>query len=90
MDNLRHRITTVLSACKQASDQPDSFPYLPGITASLERMLAVLEAGGESIEERQTRASAVFRLTSENYAFLTSELGDQLVDVINDYAGWSP
>jgi hypothetical protein len=53
-------------------------------------MLTVINAGGESVEQRHRTAGALFRLVSDDYAFLTSALGDQLVDLMNDYAGWPP
>ena len=79
IEKLRNLQTDVRSA----QDEPGASGYLPGIEATLERMLEKISAPRA---ERDRIAGGLGRVVTDDYAFSESELGGRLLAVADEYA----
>lgn len=82
---LEAKIEKAIQACKLAELEPGASGYLPDVIASLEAMLEVVRSGGEPLKKRRRRTGGLFWIVSDDEDLLTSPLGEQLVDLMNEY-----
>ncbi len=79
---MKERIEEIIGLAKRASEDPESYPFLPEIIESLENMKKNLNVNRE---RRERMAGALGRIITEDFNFSESELGSKLLKVVNDF-----
>jgi len=90
MKGFEKQISEALAACEAAKAKPEASGYLPDVIESLHEMARIVSRGGESMGKRRRRTAGLFRIVSDDVRLLNSNLGERLVDLMNDYRAWTP
>ncbi len=77
-----NQIRILIQTAINANSKPGSYAFLPEIIASLEKMQNSLN---EDSDRRRKMAGALGRLVTEDWNFSESDLGQQLLDLVNEY-----
>lgn len=80
---LSERITEALVQVEKARKSSGSYPFLPEIKETLEKMLIGLP---RTPNERERLSGALGRLVTEDFNFSESELGANLLELADDFA----
>jgi hypothetical protein len=81
--SLRSRIEAVLTEVQKAQMSATPHPFLPVVGQSLEKMKKNVRAKQLN---REKMAGALGRIVTEDDEFAESELGSQILDVVNEFA----
>jgi hypothetical protein len=83
MEKLEKKINKLIIQCKNESNKPDSFSFLPEITATLKLINEIISTGvghprfGKN--EREKIVRGLGRLVTEQVSFSESRLGERIL-----------
>ena len=86
MNDLYNEIEEVLDMCSNELKKDRPYPMIPIIINQLNVMKNNVSSGFYEKLQRERESAGFFKIISDNYSFLETDLGKRLVHIIHNYA----